>query len=154
MLGSGIFRCEGWKTLDCNPEHHPDFLATIPPLPEAVKAIQWDEIEWIHGITSLYPWEARDILRELHSVLRPPQALPRCEGGKLVLEQPNFTKARAMREWLFGDPSHREPRIMNRWSYTPEELFEELQAAGFSKIEILPAQHHVPGRDFRVDAWR
>ena len=147
MLGSGIFRREGWKTLDCNPAHHADFVAMIPPLPEAVKAIEWDEVEWIHGITSLYPWDAKIVLAELRKILRP-------GGGKLILEQPNFETARERQEWIFGDPSHREPLIMNRWAYTPESLFEELQAAKFSKIEVLPAQHHVPERDFRVEAWR
>lgn len=146
MLGSGIFRREDWKTLDCNSAHHPDFLAIIPPLPPAVKAVEWDEIEWIHGITSVYLWDARLILKEIVGILK--------LDGKLVLEQPDFNKARARQAWLFGDPSARDSRIMNRWSYTPEELFEELKAAGFSRIEILPAQHHVPARDFRVEAWK
>lgn len=146
MLGSGIFKRDGWKTLDCNPVHHPDFLATIPPLPDAVKAVDWDEIEWIHGITSLVPWEGEQVLLEIYSVLP--------EEGKLVLEQPNFTKAHATKEWVFGDPLLRNKEHMNRWAYEPMDLIELLDRIGYRRITLLPAQHHVPERDFRVEAWR
>lgn len=146
MLGSGIFKREGWKTLDCNPVHAADFVASIPPLPDDVKAVEWDEIEWIHGITSLYPWDAKAVLAEILAVLKP--------GGRLVLEQPDFIKARERVEWLFGDATLNLAPIMNRWSYWPESLKIELRRTGFSGIEILPAQHHVPERDFRVEAWR
>jgi len=144
MLGSGIIRRDGWKTLDANPRCAPDFLATIPPLPAEVKAIEWDEIEWIHGITSLYPWDAENILREIHSILHP--------RGRLILEQPDFNHAQARAEWLFGDPAHREPFLMNRWTYTPQSLTDLLVKTGYAKNYILGAQHHVPARDFRIEA--
>lgn len=147
MLCAGIVRRDGWKTLDCKPGH--DFVATIPPLPEAVKAIQWDEIEWVHGITSLYPWEGIATLIELRNAL--------CKGGKLVLEQPDARKCNAAEhpDWIFGDPKLGEPLHMNKWCFTPETLVAMLNGVGgFSRIEILPAQHHVPARDFRVEAYR
>lgn len=149
MLCSGIFRREGWKTLDCNPKHHPDFLATLPPLPQAVKALQWDEIEWIHGLTTgVHEWDHLPILEEIRLSLR---ALP---AGKLVLELPNREKALEHPEWLFGDPSLRDPNHMNCWAYTPAELITLLRKAGFSDIDVLPAKHHRPDRDFRVEAYR
>lgn len=147
MLGSGIFKREGWKTLDCDPLHNPNFVSTIPPLPDAVRETRWQEVEWIHGITSLYPWDAEIVLKELHAVIQ--------SGGRLSLEQPDYGKAREKVEWVFGDGvRHHQPLIMNRWAYTPESITTLLEKTGFSRIEVLPAQHHVPERDFRVEAWR
>jgi hypothetical protein len=146
MLGSGVFKREGWKTLDCNPAYNPDFLAEIPPFPAGVWSACWDEIEWIHGVTSLFPWQADEALTHLHEFLAP--------GGKLVLEQPNFRMAKERVEWLFGDASLKQPMIMNRWAYTPESLTAALRKSGFQRVDILPAQHHLPERDFRVEAYR
>ena len=49
LLCAGIVRRAGWKTLDVKGG---DFTAEIPPLPPGVRAIVWDEIEWVHGIGS------------------------------------------------------------------------------------------------------
>ena len=150
MICAGPMRRPGWRTLDARLQHAPDFCAILPPLPDAVKVELWDEIEWIHGVTSLYPWEAEQVLREIREVLAP--------DGKLILEQPDARKAAQLAinagnpRWLFGDPTLREPLIMNRWAYTPESLIDVLKEAGFGRIAILPAQHHVPARDFRVEA--
>jgi hypothetical protein len=146
LLCAGIHRRQGWLRLDADPRCEPDFVASIPPLPTVVKLMHWDEIEWIHGVTSLYPWDAKTALAELYAVLVP--------GGKLVLEQPDFSTAIDRPEWLFGDPSHRDPLIMNRWSYTPNSLSLLLLEAGFGRIDVLPAQHHMPARDFRIEAYK
>lgn len=147
MLGAGGYRRDGWKTLDVDRRKEPDFVCELPNLTPEVKAIQWDQIEWIHGITSLTRWDAETVLVELRKILAP--------GGKLVLEQPNFLRAMESRrpDWLFGDPSLKNPFHMNHWSYAPEELLGMLKAAGFRRAEILPAIHHVPDRDFRVEAF-
>lgn len=145
ILCSGQTRREGWKTLDANPKNEPDFLAVIPPLPSEVKAVVWDEIELVHGITSFYPWEAETLLKELREVLSP--------GSKLVLEQPDLRKASHKVEWLFGDPSARNPLHMNRWAYDPESLLAALALAGFKRVDILTARHHEPARDFRAEAY-
>lgn len=145
MIGPGNSWRDGWKRLDADKRFEADFTATIPPLPAAVKALAWQEIEWIHGITSLYLWEAEAILPELLSVLVP--------GGKLTLEQPDFRHAVQKPEWLFGDPALKNKFHMNHWSYTPETLTAMLRAAGFARVDILPARHHLPARDFRVEAY-
>lgn len=146
IIGAGATRREGWKTLDANPAREPDFLGTIPPLPAEVKEALWDEVEWIHGVTSLYPWEARDVLQELHRAMAP--------GGKLIMEQPNFDICCGFRKVasFFGDPTTENPLHMNRWSYNPESLTALLVECGFGPIELFPAQHHSPNRDFRIEA--
>lgn len=112
---------------------------------------KWEEIEWIHGVTSLYPWDAITVLSQCRSILSP--------GGKIVLEQPDarIAAGRVLEDgnpqWLFGDPSHQTPGIMNRWAYTPETLFELLKGVGFKLIELRSAEHHVPSRDFRMVAF-
>lgn len=146
MLCAGPVRRTGWKTLDANPRHEPDYLASIPPLPSDVSGQLWDEIEWIHGIASFYPWEAKDLLGELAAVLS--------SGGKLILEQPDFRKASAREEWLFGDPAFRNPLHMNRWAYSPDSLTALLMETGFVQVDILAARHHSPARDFRAEAYR
>lgn len=147
MLCAGHARREGWKTLDADSSTKPDFWARIPPLPADLwMEAAWDEIEMVHGITSMYPWQARELLKEIKIVLKP--------DGRLTLEQPNAEIALASGriEWIFGDPSYENPFIMNRWAYTPGALSNLLSHAGFTRLEVLPAQHHVPERDFRIEA--
>jgi hypothetical protein len=145
LLMSGIHHPEGWTTLDANPANKPDIVATIPPLPPDVWLTKWDEIEWVHGITSLYPWDGERVLKELYWAVQRPD-------GVLVLEQCDYHHAHWTIPHVFGDPEHREPLHMNRWAYTPDSLTEAVKAAGFTRVEILPAQHHVPSRDFRLEA--
>jgi hypothetical protein len=152
ILCAGPAKREGWLTLDGNPANRPDFLATIPPLPEAVRLVKWDEIEWVHGIGSLDTWEAKEVLFQLREVMEP--------EGLLVLEQPNLLAAAeavlrdpAKAWWMFGDPTHRDPLMMNRWAYTPESLAAMLEHAGFRRISAMAARHHGRSeRDFRVEA--
>ena len=174
MLLAGTTRREGWKTLDS--KGSVDYLATVPPLPDAVKAVKWDEIELIHGINVLYPWEAEMLLREIREALTP--------DGLLVLEQPNFHIASAEEgieikvsrgdlqrelenpakaddiarfcrywvEWTYGDPRFSDPSHMVKWGYTPQSLSVSLSACGFTRQDLKAAQHHIPVRDFRIEA--
>jgi hypothetical protein len=153
MLCSGGVRREGWQTLDCDPKFGPDYLASIPPLPAAIKQQRWNEIELIHGITSFYPWEAKPLLSELREVLAP-------SSGKLVLEQPNahivaqcVVGDPGCVRWFFGDPSFENPSHMNKWAYTPETLYALLRTVGFERIVQTDALHHEPTRDFRMEAY-
>ena len=85
-------------------------------------------------------------MREIRCVLR--------NGGKLVLEQPDFIKAKEKVEWLFGDPIPQNPLHMNKWAYTPRTLTDLVMSAGFSRIELHEARCHVPARDFRLEVYR
>ncbi len=153
MIGAGSTYRDGWVRLDANPRHRPDILATIPPLPVAVTCEEWDEIEWIHGVTSLYPWEALEVLKEIRGVLAP--------GGRLALEQPDVMFAAKKLadgalyalDWFFGDPVRAEPLHMNRWGYTPQLLTQTLEEAGFINIAVAQTKHHDNQRDFRIEAW-
>lgn len=152
IVGSGTVKREGWYTLDANEANQPNFRATIPPVPDAVKALKWDVIEWIHGVGSLYPWEAAQTLKELKDCL--------ATGGELVLEQPDLSKVAAHLAtdlslvWcLHGDPEPQDPLHMNKWTYTQQELCQLLRHCGFSITAVKPPQHHAaPWRDFRVEA--
>ncbi len=161
-IAAGPDRRSGWKTLDANPANEPDFVASVPPLPEAVRLVSWDEIELIHGIEHFFAWDAAALLREIHEVLRP--------DGLLTLEQPNiefcarvllglenlpYGSPGQFDMWgLYGDPNHRNPLMGHHWGYTPRTLAEALIAAGFNRDKIVqqPARHHRPGRDFRIEA--
>jgi len=146
ILCSGKTRRAGWKTLDVNPVYESDFLAAIPPLPDKVIAIEWNLIELVHGITTFYPWEATNLLAQIHKIL--------AMDGKLILEQPDFNNVIGRVEWIFGDPTYANPLHMNKWAYTPGTLTTMLKNAGFSRVEILPAIYHKPERDFRAEAYR
>lgn len=148
LLFAGGMRREGWMTLDANASKGADFVATIPPIPPEVKRVGWEEIEWIHGVTSLYPWQALEAVKGLRAALVP--------GGCLVMEQPDAAQCDpvARPEWLFGDPAPQDPLHMNKWAYTPQSLAKLLTDVGFSKVLIRPAQHHLPQRDFRIEAYR
>jgi hypothetical protein len=152
MLCAGMTKRDGWLTLDSDPESQADFIATIPPLPEQILSEKWDEIEWIHGIGSLYTWEAKEVIRQIRAVLNP--------DGVLILEQPSLgaVAQEILRDpskawWMFGDPTHRNPSMMNRWCYSPASLTEMLKEYGFTRVSVSDAQHHGRSpRDFRVEA--
>ena len=145
MLLSGRTRREGWKTLDA--KGSVDYLAIVPPLPEEVRAVKWDEIELIHGINVLYPWEAERLLREIAEVMAP--------GGVLALEQPDLIltlqQGRGL-ESIYGDPTLEDPSHMCKWGYTPTSLVSLLHRCGFGTCSLRGALHHVRERDFRVEA--
>jgi len=162
MIGAGGKKSSGWVTLDADPNSGADIIATLPPLPDAVRAVKWDEIEMIHVIEHFYQWEARELLREIRSVL--------AEGGRLIIEAPNIVYAARVLcgieqpprgakgkfdMWpLYGDPRGRNPLYGHRWGYSPSSMRKELLEAGFADtgIEEKPAQHHVQVRDFRIEA--
>ena len=151
LFCAGAQKRKGWRSHDGNPESGADIIATVPPLPPAIRAVEWAEIEWIHGVGTFYPWVGREILAELRDVLIP--------AGKLVLEQPDARMAAKMMladprfAWcMFGDPSHKDPSMMNAWAYTPAELRGILLDLGFRRVEILPALWHNGKRDFRLEA--
>lgn len=164
LLCSGPTRPPGFVRLDANPEHEPDILAAVPPLPAEARG-PWDVVELVHGIEHFWTWDALPLLRDIHAALKP--------GGVLVLEQPNLEAAarvllgldppqyRGTLEsayWpIYGDPAHRDVGYMHRWGYTPATLSALLrEAAPWARIAVLPQQYHsyAKGRDFRIEATK
>ena len=162
-IGSGKYGRQGWTTLDADPNSGAEIISTVPPLPHEVTSVKWQEIEMIHSLEHLYPWDAAQLLTEIRGVL--------VAGGRLTIELPDLAFAAAVligqKEripgtvsgqcdmWpIYGDPNHRNPLYGHRWGYTPQTLRQALEAAGFDPegISHLPAQHHVPVRDFRMEA--
>lgn len=163
MIGCGRQKRSGWQTLDADPRCGADHTGTVPPLPEAVRATRWAEIEMIHFLEHLYEWDARELLHQCYRVLAP--------GGRLVIECPNLEYCcrviagleqppRAGGQFdmwgLYGDPNHKNPLFGHRWGWTPATLTAALQAVGFAADGIVTerAKHHQPVRDFRVVATR
>lgn len=154
-------RIHGAVSLDAAPGA--DIQASVPPLPDEVKAVQWDHIEAIHFLEHLWLWEARQLLRECYEVLAP--------GGVLVIECPDITFcARVLigdiepPAWaapgqfdmwgLYGNPDYKDPLYGHHWGYSRRSLTAELVAVGFdeSRISSPRAQYHHPPRDFRLEA--
>lgn len=148
MAGVHLSTEPDWCTHDCKGPHN--FVCRVPPLSPQIRAIQWDVIEWIHGINALYPWDGEQLLREIREVMKP--------GGKLIIEAPDFDKMllRPSRpvEWFFGDPGTKDPNNMAKWAYSPSSLGKLLLDCGYSRYEVKSAQTHIPERDFRIEAWK
>ena len=162
-IGSGRVASPGWTTLDADPDSGAQIVATVPPLPEFPQPLH--TVEMIHSLEHLYRWDAAALLVEIYDALQP--------GGRLVIELPNIAFAAEVLTgirppipgtapgqcdmWpLYGDPTTRNPLYGHRWGYTPATLRGALEGAGFDPAKIVeyPAQHHVPGRDFRMEAVR
>lgn len=151
-----------YVTLDGNEENHPDILAIIPPFPQAVRDVEWDSIELIHGIEHFPIWQALPLLKECCEVLKP--------GGTMVLELPNALFAAKVLLglqkpltdlehqcglWVFyGDPRYENMLQLHKWGWWPESLTKALLEAGFSRVVETPARYHLPGRDFRLEATK
>lgn len=153
----------GWTTLEGDPAMRPDYAAIVPPLPDGVKAQQWDVIEMVHFIEHLNINNARILLKECYQILAP--------GGKLITEQPNIKKAA---RWLldmdekpnkkdilfydmyafYGDQRDRLELYAHRWGYWPESLIQECLDAGFDEAVEKQARFHWPDRDFRIEAFK
>jgi SAM-dependent methyltransferase len=72
------------------------------------------------------------------------------EGLNCLMDYAAFDPLRVW--WLFGDPAHRMPAMMNRWAYSPDSLSTLLKESGFNRISVMAAQYHNPRRDFRIEA--
>lgn len=103
-------------------------------------------------------WEAEDIAREWHRVLRP--------GGLLVMEMPSLPKViRLIQQGtekslfvallgLYGNWLEKRPEMTHKWTWAPQSLTRLLTGIGFSHVRCLEPKTHVPERDFRVEATK
>lgn len=160
LLGSGDWHWEGWKSLDADVTHYPDYVYTVPPLPLVVMQQQWDTILASHFIEHLYLWHAEKLIRQCYACLK--------VGGALIMEQPNIEYCAKVLlgfldpppgepgqhdMWgLYGSPKERNPLYGHRWGYTPESLADVFVKGGFARenISFAPGKYHSPVRDFII----
>src|SRR5882724_8991657 len=83
-IGSGDWSGWGteWLMLDGDANNHPDIIAMVPPLPDAVKVMRFDTILMSHFIEHLTRSDALILLKECCAILN--------DGGTLELEQPDL----------------------------------------------------------------
>jgi predicted SAM-dependent methyltransferase len=156
-IGCGRIKKPGYLNVDIDVSVSPDVVFSLSePLPFGSDV--FDQIEAYHVVEHIYPWTARDTLKDLWRILRP--------GGKLAIECPNIEFACAsltrssdygwdsqMGMWaIYGDPNAKNPLQMHHWGYTPLTLSNILQNVGFVGIKRESPESHVPERDFRIVA--
>lgn len=163
-LGSGDWHWSGWVMLDADPNNHPDIIAALPPLPDAVKRVKWDVILMSHFLEHLWPDDALDLVRECREALAP--------GGHVDIELPDVSYCAKTilglhetppEEWpgqyglygILGDPRYHNPLMNHRSGFSPATLTALAVEAGFdpSLIRIEEAKYHKPIRDFRLLAY-
>jgi SAM-dependent methyltransferase len=182
-LGVGVqgnrYKLAGWITIDAKQlrNQHVDYVQVVPPLPEEVMEMVdvFDVVEGMHFWEHLYIWQAKQLAKEIHQILKP--------GGKLILELPNLAKVFEYQAGVKDIPKipsrppmyEPDPRFglwaiygaqddpkwtgnifqAHKWGYTPETITEQLKAAGFSRVDIKRATTRLPDvRDMRVEAYK
>lgn len=160
-IGCGGRRIPGFTGVDAVKRPAADIVAKADAIPLADGSV--DEIMAIHLIEHVHVWEAPDLLREWHRLLKP--------GGTLVLELPDLHKfcrnilkgvmvggkhPDQLGMWgAYGDPRQQDPFMAHKWGYTFSTLAPMVQAAGFDRVTEHPTQWHPAGRehrDFRLEA--
>lgn len=158
-IGAGREKLSGWISVDADERTGADVISTLPPVPDEFAGA--DAFRLIHVLEHFHKWEAEEMLRDFHRLLKP--------GGRLILELPNLQSAidalsgksgKSPERWgfwvLWGDPSHRNPLFGHKWGWTPATLRSALIDAGFQGENVRDERprYHVPDRDFRIVAIR
>lgn len=157
-LGSGKIHWDGWVSVDL--DEKADIQCDLRKLPFDDNCA--DAACSVHVIEHFYEWEARDVLKEWHRVLKP--------GGKLILELPCMDKvvhylidmvtrglplSPAFCWFAFwGDPKYRSVEMCHKWGYTYLMLKQVLSDSGFVDIKADKARYHFPNRDMRVVSYK
>lgn len=162
-LGCGQRYWEGWVNID-HPEgkyrkKQPDVLCDIRKLPFDDEYA--DHASAIHVIEHFYVWEAEDVLREWHRVLK--------TGGTIAIECPCLDKivghfVRALETgqmeirdtlWgLYGDPGHKDPYMTHHWCYSVNDMKTMLEKVGFKDVKYMEPVFHKQHRDMRIEGTK
>ena len=128
-----------------------------------------DEITAIHVFEHFHYWEAAEVLKEWHRLLKP--------GGALIMELPDLLRCcqnfvdqcngeqvgrpgrnpDQLTYWgIYGDPRAENPYMCHKWGWTPKTLSAFLKEHGF-KVTAASNQtvFHSVGRgvrDMRIEA--
>ncbi len=164
LIGSGDWNWPDWVSVDGNPASGADYIALVPPLPDAVKRQRYDLILASHFIEHITKFEALALLKECYEILTP--------SGLLTLEQPNLTycckiilgeidppEGRSREQFglqgVFGRPDI-DPLMGHKWAYSPESLTDLVVEAGFYRenVSILSGKYHESLRDFQLTVFK
>lgn len=118
-----------------------------------------DEIFTSHTLEHFVRWEAVEMLRHWHRLLKP--------GGVLAIETPDllrvilnvFHPRRSRRKlaWnmFYGNQWNKIDYETHRYVWTASEITKELLSMGFSKVAVTHRTlTHIPGRDMRITATK
>lgn len=145
-LGCGDVILDGWVNIDLYDEHA-DLKWDIKHLPYDENTI--DEIYNAHVIEHFDFYEAFDVLREWHRVLKP--------GGSLTVETPDFLET--CRKFVNSDEQTRInlyghifakpwlPGQIHKFLYTENQLRWTLMQCGFKNINRVSARRYIGMED-------
>jgi len=162
-IGSGSWHWGGdWIMLDGDTDNHPDVVATVPPLPDAIKVMRFDFILMSHFVEHLTRQDALILIKECYEILD--------EGGVIEFDQPNmdyccrvylgyidppegYSREQMGIQGIYGEP-YVHPLMGHKYGYTPETLTKLVVEAGFNQDGIMIEQghYHIPIRDFTLVA--
>jgi len=164
LIGSGSWHWDGWLSIDGDPDNHPDIVAMVPPLPDAVKAMRFTTVLASHLIEHLTRNDALILLKECYAIL--------VEGGTLELELPNLeyccrvylgyidppagrSREQFGKQGIFGLPEV-DPLMGHKYGYNPDELTELVVEAGFNRdyVVLSAGKYHEPIRDYYLTVMK
>ena len=164
-LGCGPMHLDDYINIDVDHRACADFYLPFSELGQAFAAKSAAEILMVHSLSYLNLWQARQLLRTCHRLLR--------AEGRLIIELPSIEKCArhlldsqgdlaAYMEGVRGIYAFDLTEITNQIAYTPYSfgwsawhLESELRDAAFAKIVVTEPQfHQQPWRDIRVEATK
>jgi predicted SAM-dependent methyltransferase len=118
-----------------------------------------DQIFTSHTLEHFPRWDAIDMLRDWHRMLKP--------GGQVVIETADFwrcilwlahplsSRRRVARDQFYGNQWDRHDFETHRYVWSGGELRRVLLQVGFSRVTLSHrTETHYPGRDMRVSATK
>ncbi len=167
-LGCGQEKLPGYVNIDGDPDANADLFLDFRRLGRVIRPGVVSEIRSIHSLSYLNLWQARDLFRVFHRLMK--------AGGRLIIELPDLEKcARKLLEagasgrfspeylegvrglYAFGHDHMAARRDYHPYAFgwSGWHLKQELEEAGFADVAILaPQTHGHPWRDLRIEAVR
>ena len=163
-LGCGGVNLPDFVNVDADPKAAADLVIDFSRIGEIYPPQSVAQIQMIHSIGYLRLWQAEDLVRDLHRLLKP--------GGLLVIETPDLSKCakvvveaegdldrhleavRAMYAFDLPQNARRETYSTYAFGWSGWHLRKVLEGAGFREVRVLDPQTHGcrTWRDTRFEA--